>query len=69
MSKLIQALKELNDRGYQFHHHASRRGYTKAADIGRVEKYNGKFGDGYKVYFGRLNGSTWYTKFAYYIKK
>jgi len=64
--------KELEKNGYRYHHTASRRGYTRVADIGTVMPYKGRFGTGYIMFLGKhyKNGrsSTQFEDIAYYVK-
>ena len=63
--------KELKN-AYYLHHKASRRGYTRVADIGKIIPYKGRFGTGYIMLLGQhfRNGkySTQYEDIAYYVK-
>lgn len=54
--------------GYTLHHYASRRGYCYAGMEGQRERYAGRFGRGWVVIVGKLNGSNNYTQIAYYTK-
>lgn len=51
------------------HHDASRRGYVRVSDIGKILPYEGKFGCGYIELIGRHNNSTYYKSIRYWIKK
>ena len=60
--------------GYEFHHRATRMGYTRADEIGVPVPYKGRYGAGYVVPAGRhvkSNGrpSSQYEDIDYYIKK
>ncbi len=60
-------IKVLEDLGYEYHHTALSRGYQKKGTLS-FEKYNGRFGKGYKVFTHNPN-STQYKIVYYYIKK
>lgn len=60
-------VKELERRGYKFHHSALARGYQRKGTV-TIEKYSGKYGKGYKV-FSHNPKSTSYKNVDYYIKK
>ena len=60
-------VKELERRGYKYHHSALARGYQKKGTL-TFEKYNGRYGKGYKVYSHNPK-STSYKIVDYYIKK
>lgn len=60
--------KLVKSKKYYFHHSAYFRGYvSRVGDYG-VEKYNGRFGKGYKVYVPNWNSTT-YSFVRYYIEK
>lgn len=60
-------VKELERRGYKFHHSALARGYQRKGTV-TIEKYSGRYGKGYKV-FSHNPRSTSYKIVDYYIKK
>ena len=60
-------IKEIEKRGYKFHHITSVRGYQKKGTV-TIEKYSGSYGKGYKVSKHNPN-STRYKFVCYYIKK
>ena len=60
-------VKELERRGYKFHHSALARGYQKKGTT-TIVKYSGRYGKGYKV-FSHNPRSTSYKIVDYYIKK
>jgi len=55
--------------GYKLHHHATMRGYNRVSDYGRLIPYKGRFGQGFRQFLGRHNGSTQYMVIAYWIAK
>lgn len=62
----IDELKS-NDN-YFVHHTANRRGYESRRGEGRIEEYNGKFGNGYIHVQPRFDTNQ-YVNVTYYIKK
>ena len=54
------------NKDYRVHHTASRRGYESRKSQGRVEPYNGKFGNGYILITPRYD-TTRYVSVTYYI--
>ena len=66
MEMTLRIIKSL---GYELHHTACRKGYTRVADRGIGKKYKGRFGKGYIVPLGEHYGrSTVYEDIAYYVK-
>lgn len=52
-----------------YHHHtAAARGYISRKSEGRLERYSGKFGDGYKLHLPRWDTSN-YHYIQYWIEK
>ena len=60
-------VKDLEKRGYRFHHSSLARGYQKKGSV-TIEKYNGRYGKGYKVSEHNPKSSQ-YKIVSYYIKK
>lgn len=52
---------------YYKHHTATTKGYLHASDDGMIEKYSGRFGNGYIIH--RQMNSSKYHLIEYYIKK
>lgn len=52
---------------YYKHHTATIKGYLRSSDVGMVEKYSGRFGNGYIIH--RQMNSSKYHLIEYYIKK
>lgn len=57
-----------NNKNYELHHIASRRGYVSRKSDGIVEHYTGKFGNGYVLVTPRFD-TTQYVNVSYYIAK
>ena len=57
-----------NDKNYELHHKALRRGYISRKTEGYVEEYNGRFGKGYIALTPRFD-TTQYITISYYIKR
>ena len=55
-----------NSRQYKYHHTGSRRGYESRKGEGHVEKYSGRFGEGYIIVKPRYD-TTQYVNVEYYI--
>jgi len=49
------------------HHTAAKRGYISRTSAGKVEKYSGKFGEGYTISRPRFDTSS-YIYVTYYVK-
>lgn len=60
-------VKELEKRGYKFHHSSLSRGYQRKGTV-TIEKYSGRYGKGYKVSEHNPR-SKQYKIVSYYIKK
>lgn len=67
-SKLTKSINLVKRYGYKLHHYASEKGYCAAGDPGNRRRYKGRFGKGWIVTIGKLNGSNNYTEIAYYLK-
>ena len=52
---------------YYRHHTATTKGYLRSSDVGMVEEYSGRFGNGYIIH--RQMNSSQYHLIEYYIKK
>lgn len=50
----------------RLHHTASRRGYVSRRSSGKVEEYNGRFGNGYIIVRPRWD-TTQYVYIEYYV--
>jgi hypothetical protein len=65
-------VSELVKKGYHMHHVAMRSGYTRIDDIGTVEPYKGRFGEGFIRYVGQHccweKASTRYQDIQYWVK-
>ena len=62
-------INELRSKENYFEHHtASRHGYESRKSEGRIEEYNGKFGNGY-IHIQPRFDTTRYVYVTYYIKK
>lgn len=57
-----------NSKDYEYHHTASRRGYVSRKLEGVVERYKGRYGEGYVILWPRKDTSQ-YVYVSYYIKK
>lgn len=57
-----------SNENYFDHHTGSRRGYESRKGEGRIEEYNGKFGNGY-IHIQPRFDTTQYVYVTYYIKK
>ena len=57
-----------NSPEYYYHHRASRRGYISRKCEGKIEPYNGRFGEGYIIVTPRRD-TTQYVDIDYYIKE
>lgn len=55
-----------NNANYKYHHTGSRRGYESRKGEGHVERYNGRFGEGFVVISPRRD-TTQYVNVEYYI--
>lgn len=68
MNEKRLTIKQIKKAGYEYHHTACRKGYTRVKERGYGERYSGRFGTGYIVPLGRHKLSTVYEDIAYYIK-
>lgn len=65
----IEKLNSMIENGQiKEHHTASRRGYISRKSEGRVEAYNGKFGEGFILVSPRWD-TTQYVYITYYTKQ
>lgn len=55
-----------NSPDYYIHHSTSRRGYLSRKSDGSVERYKGRFGEGYVLVTPRYD-TTQYVDITYYI--
>lgn len=63
-----EELQALEDAGIvKEHHTASRRGYISRKSAGKVERYSGRFGTGYKLISPRWD-TTQYVYITYYVE-
>ena len=67
------SVSELVKKGYFMHHVATWSGYTRVDDIGTVEPYKGRFGEGFIRYVGQhycnlQKKSTRYQDIQYWVK-
>lgn len=62
----MSATELMKNKDYRVHHTASRRGYESRKSQGRVEPYNGKYGNGYILITPRYD-TTRYVSVTYYI--
>lgn len=60
----VKELRESNN--YKYHHTGSRRGYESRKGDGRVERYRGRFGEGFAIIAPRRD-TTQYVNIEYYI--
>ena len=61
-------IETIKAQGYKFHHSASARGYLSRKGGPKIECYDGKFGNGYKVTKPRWD-TTRYVTVEYYVKE
>jgi hypothetical protein len=58
----------INTFGLKYHHTATRRRYSRSADLHKCESYDGKFGSGIIVIRGRYRNSNNFEVIEYYVK-
>ena len=66
MNEREKIVNELETKGYKFHHTSLCRGYQSVKGV-TVEKYRGRFGEGYIMYEHNPN-STYYKYISYFTK-
>lgn len=68
MLELTKDMMEKVKNECEEHHTALAPGYVKVSSYGKVEKYSGRYGDGYKIYHHNPNSTRW-CNCTYWIRK
>lgn len=67
MNKVEIDIHEIEEN-YTLHHTAWHRGYVSRRLEGYAERYEGRFGKGYRVFYPSWSSTT-YCRVAYYIEE